>query len=306
MLDWLKPKQTEQKQKKVKLIPLADLHTGGGTALFPYYNGTDIGHKPHKNMTGDGGWQFKHGKWTPTAKQYTMFQHFTKCAEQIAQFRDDYRFIIVESGDSIDGKHHETPQLATRLVSEQIQVHVWLMQYFMAKIGFDKNKGDLIYIGDGTEAHDNDDENTIAQELGAELLPNGQETFDFMPMDIYGARFWFLHQGATAGKGFSTGNALHNYLRSQYWSCLEKGRKIPDCIISGHYHQDTYDTFTRNDRTMHGIILPPWQLKTRFGYRVAAAELDGVGIRTVDIDIDGTIKVNKPMLLRSQDEVVTV
>lgn len=305
MLDWLKSKQPQA--KKVKLIPLADLHSGGGTALFPYYNGTDIGYPPHKDMTGENGaWRFKHGTFMPSAKQYQMFQHFAKCADEIAKFRDDFRFIIVESGDSIDGKHHETPQLATRLVSEQVQVHVWLMRFFMARIGFDKNKGDLLYVGQGTEAHDMDDEDTIAEALGAELLPNGDDTFDFMPMDINGARFWFLHQGATAGRGFSTGNALHNYLRNSYWSCLEDGRRVPDCIISGHYHHDTYDTFTRRDRTMHGIILPPFQLKTRFGYRVAAAELDGVGIRTVDIDADGGIKVNKPMLLKSQDEVVTV
>ena len=53
---------------------------------------------------------------------------------------------------------------------------------------------------------------------------------------------------------------------------------------------------------MHGVILPPFQLKTRFGYRVAAAELEGVGIRTIDVDGYQDIKINKAMLLQSRDE----
>jgi hypothetical protein len=74
----------------------------------------------------------------------------------------------------------------------------------------------------------------------------------------------------------------------------------------GHYHQNVYDTFTRNDITMHGIILPPWQLKTRFGNKVAAAELDEVGLRAIDIDSGGEIKVHKAMRLGFPDAVVVV
>lgn len=295
------------KEKGVKLIPLSDLHTGGSTALFPYFNGEDLGFPPHKKMTGEnGGWKFKHGVYTPNAKQYAMFKHFTKCAEQIASERNGRRFVVVENGDAIDGVHHLTPQLATRNVGEQAAVHIWLMQYFLHKIGFDKNKGDLLYIGQGTEAHDGDEEDSITESLGAEMLPEGDEVFDFLSMDILSNRFWFLHQGAGAGRGLSTGNALHNWMKNQYFDCLEEGRTIPAVVISGHYHKSVYTTFTRRDKTMHGIILPPFQLKTRFGYRVAAAELEGVGIRTIDIDGYQDIKINKAMLLQSRDEVVRI
>ena len=258
-------------------------------------------------MTGEaGGWKFKHGIYTPNAKQYAMFKHFTKCAEQIATERNGRRFVVVENGDAIDGVHHLTPQLATKNIGEQGAVHIWLMQYFLHKIGFDKNKGDLLYIGQGTEAHDGDEEDTMAQALGAEMMPNGDDTFDFLPMDILNNRFWFLHQGAGAGRGLSKGNALHNWMKSKYFECLEEERVIPSVVISGHYHNSVYTTFTRKDRTMHGIILPPFQLKTRFGYRVAAAELEGVGIRTIDIDGYQDIKINKAMLLQSRDEVVRI
>lgn len=294
-------------RKDVKLIPLSDMHTGGSTALFPYYNGTDLGFPPHSKMTGENGaWKFKHYPYMPTAKQYTLFQHFTHCAEQIAKERGNSRFIVVETGDSIEGKHHHTPQLATGIVSEQVAVHVWLMQYFLHKIGFDKNKGDLLYIGEGTEAHTEDEEDTISQQLGAELLPNGEDTFGFMQMDINSKRFWFLHQGPAAGRGITLGNSLHNWLKSTYFSCLEDGRVIPDVVMSGHYHRSVYDTFTRKDRTMHGLILPPWQLKTRFGKKVAAAELDNIGLRTIDISAAGDIRINPAMLLESREDLVTL
>lgn len=304
--DWVLPKFEENK-KDVKLIPLSDFHTGGSTALFPYYNGDELGYPPHPKMTGNNGeWKFKHRPYMPNAKQYTMFKHFTWCAEQIAKDRGSKRFIVIETGDSIEGKHHKTPQLTTENIGEQVDVHVWLMQYFLHKIGFDKNKGDLLYIGAGTETHTGDEENRISEELGAELLPDGEDVFDFMPMSINGSIFWFLHQGATAGKGVSTGNALHNWMKNAYFSCLEDGRSLFDAVISGHYHRSVYDTFTRKDKTMHGIILPPFQLKTRFGHRVASAELDNVGIRTIDINAKGDINVNRAMLLESQDEVVKI
>ncbi len=302
--EWILPKE-EEKKKDVKLIPIADLHTGGSTALFPYFNGDDLGFPPHPKMTGENGaWRFKQRTYMPTAKQYLLFKHFTKCAETIGQDRGNKRFVVVETGDSIDGEHHHTLQLATQNIGEQVAVHVWLMKYFLHKIGFDKNKGDLLYIGDGTEIHTGDEEDLIAQELGAELLPNGDDTFDFMTMDIMEKRFWFLHQGASAGKGLTKGSALHNWMRNQYFDCLELGRVIPDCVISGHFHRNVHDIFSRNDRDMHGIILPPWQLKTRFSYRVAAAEMEEVGIRTIDIGKD--IKVNKPILMRLEDDVVKI
>jgi len=296
-----------KEEKGVKVIPLSDFHTGGSTALFPYYNGEDLGFPPHKKMTGEnGGWKFKHGTYIPSAKQYAMFKHFTACAKQIEQERGNNRFVVVQIGDATDGDHHKTPQLATRNIGEQNDVHVWLMQYFLHHIGFDKQKGDLLYYGQGTEVHDGDEEDSIAQRLGAETLPNGDDTFDFMPMDVLGNRFWFLHQGAPAGKDLTLGNALHNYMRNKYFSCLENRRTIPSVIVSGHYHNSAYDTFTRNDVHMHGIVLPPWQLKTRFGYRIAAAELEGIGTRTIDVSPNGDIKVNKAMLLKSKDDVVIV
>lgn len=302
---WISP--SEDAKKKVRVIPLSDFHTGGTTALFPFYNGDDIGFQPHRKMTGEnGGWQFKHRTFMPSAKQIEMFRHFTKCAEQIKASRTDERFVVVQAGDAIDGKHHDSQQLVTGNIGEQVDVHIWLMEYFLHKIGFDKNKGDLLFYGQGTEAHDSDEEDRISRDLGAEQLPNGDDVFDFLPMDINGARFWFLHQGASAGKGVQSGQALYNWMKNQYFACLEDARTIPSVCISGHFHSSVYTTYTRKDRTIHGIILPPFQLKTRFGFRVASAELDGVGIRTVDVGSNGEIKVNPAMLLRGKDEVVTI
>jgi hypothetical protein len=128
--EWITPTVEIEIKKKVKVIPIADLHTGGSTALFPFYNGDDLGYPPHKNMTGNNGaWEFKHTTYLPTAKQYQLFRQFTKCAEEIAKEREQYKYVVVATGDGVEGQHHDTLQLATKNIGEQVDVHVWLMSY---------------------------------------------------------------------------------------------------------------------------------------------------------------------------------
>lgn len=310
--EWVLPstknqaKIEEEKPKDVYLVPFLDMHTGSTMALFPYYDGRDMGFPPHEKMLGNGEWRFKHRDYRPTARQYRMFEHFRRCAEVISEERKGRQLVLVEVGDSIDGDHHHTPQLATANLDEQKAVHVWLMQYFMSKVGFNKEAGDLLYIGAGTESHTGENEDTISVMLGANKLPDGGDVFDFLPMSIKGKMFWFLHQGASAGSGINRGNSAVNWMRTKYIECLEDGRVIPDVIVSGHYHKPTRATWTQNYHTMEYIIAPPFQLKTRFGYRVAAAELDKVGLQTIVIGDDGNIKINKPILLKEFPETVVI
>ena len=271
----------------------SDMHSGGSTALFPHYN----------QLQG-GFWQFKHTRYMPSGKQCDLANHWDDCADKTAIARQGKRLIIVGMGDMIDGSHHHTLQLATHNVDEQKDVHVWLMQRFMNRVGFDRSRGDKFYVLSGTEVHTGDKEDYIAKELQAENNPEGSEIFDFLPLDINGKLFWFLHQGAGPGKGANIGNSLVGWMRNKYFELLEQGLRIPDAIISGHYHVPVYTTFTRNYKTMHGIILPSFQLKTRFGYKVAAAERENIGLSTINISADGVIQVNKPYLMQGEDKVL--
>lgn len=283
----------KNKQTDTFLVVPSDLHSGGTTSLFPHYKDLPNGY-----------WQFKHTRYTPSGKQCEMAAHFDHCADVINKQRKGKRLIIVGNGDLIDGKHHQTLQLATHNTDEQNEIHIWLMKRFFKRVGFDKSKGDLYYVVSGTETHTAEKEDYIAEELGAEQSPLGEDLFDFLPLEINGRMFWFLHQGAGPGKGTNMGNALRNWLGHKYWECLEKNWRMPDMVISGHYHVPVYNTFVRNGKTIHGLICPPFQTRTRFGYKVAAAEKDNIGIATVSIKADGTICMPDFLLMKQKDEVI--
>jgi hypothetical protein len=282
-------------KRKVTLLPISDTHSGGSTALFPHYNELQNGY-----------WQFKHTRYTPSGKQCDMAKHFDYCADRILEKRDGNQLVIVSNGDMIDGAHHNTLQLATHNLDEQMDVYIWLMQRFFKRVGFDKSKGDKFYVVSGTETHTAEKEDLIAKELGAEQNPDGGDLFDFLPLDINGKLFWFLHQGAGPGKGANMGNALHNWMRNKYFELMEANERIPDGVIMGHYHVPLYDTYTRNHKTMHGWILPSFQLKTRFGYKVAAAELERIGIYSIDVSANGEIIASPPMVMAQRNNTVYV
>lgn len=282
------------KAKDILLIPLADMHSGSTTALFP-------------NMT----WRFKHGDYMPRSKQISMYDHFMECARWVKANRKDKRLIIVNNGDAVDGIHHHTLQLTTQLTYEQVNVHIYLMNEFLKAAGFEKNKGDLLYYVSGTEIHTNNEEDYIARELGAEQNPDGSDLWDFLPIELNGRLLWFLHHGAGPGKGANMGDSLRLWMKNKYWEALEESyygekMRLPDFVISGHYHVPMHVIYNHHYSDMHGMILPAWQMKTRFGYRVAASDAERVGMSSIIISANGDIKVNPPMLMKQPDETVKV
>jgi hypothetical protein len=275
------------------LVVPSDLHSGGTTALFPNYKDLPT-----------GGWQFKHTRYTPSARQCDLADHWDFCADEVKRQRKGKRLIIVDNGDCIDGKHHQTLQLATHNPAEQQEIHIWLMQRFMKRTGFDKTKGDLLYIVSGTESHTQEDEDYIAIELGAESNPKGGDLFDFLPLEINGKLFWFLHQGAGVGRGVNMGDSLRLWMKNKYWTLLEEKLPLPDMVISGHYHVPVYNEYIRPRHTMRGMVCPSFQLPTRFVYKVAAGELSKCGLATINISAAGAITANPFMIMRMKDDTV--
>jgi len=301
-------KKEESKQeipKDAYILPISDLHACSTTAVFPYWYGQDLPIEPHENMRVDGTWKFKHNIYTPTYKQIKLFHLFTEAAERAAEARKGKRLVFLGNGDMYDGTHHGTHQIATSNLREQVSVASWLLKYFLAIVGFDHEKGDRAFVLQGTESHDGDDEDGIAEAIKAEKLPSGDDVADFLQVEINNRLIWCLHQGAGVGKGANKGNALRNWMKNKYIERLEQGKRVPDVVMSGHYHDPWYEPLARMGRiVMHGLILPPWQLKTRFGYRVAAAEIERVGISALDISQDGNITVHPHLYKEIEEEVV--
>lgn len=268
--------------KDTLAVAISDMHSAGTTALFPRTF-----------------WQGIHNNHTPTDFQKKLFRHFAHCAESIKAKRKGKRLVIVHNGDAIDGVHHNSLEVVTRLKTEQIEIHTMLMDFFLREVGFSKSKGDKIYYTVGTESHVNDSENIIGKDLGAEM--NGDLfVFDNLHLNINGKELWFLHHGTSAGKGANEGNAHRNWLKNVFYERMRSDARIPDMIITSHTHVANYGSFVGRIKdewhTLHGVITPSWQMKTRYAHKVSASTKNEVGLWAIQITKAGEILSPTPYL----------
>jgi hypothetical protein len=268
-------------RKDTLIIVLSDLHSGSTKALFPNRQ-----------------WQGKHQNYLPTEKQRGVWKHFEQCASLGAKMRRGKRLIIIHDGDAIEGIHHETREIVTLIPAEQVEIHVELMDHFMRKVGFNRKAGDRLFYVTGTEAHTGDWEDVIGEDLGAEKNEAGIRCFDNLELDVNGRLIWCAHHGPGKGEGANEGNSMRNWLKNIYFDRLKHGLPIPDVVMTGHRHGVLYNTFVMDFKTIHGMNIPSWQMKTRYVYLRAPMSVNEVGAVYIEIGVDGTIK--QPYVLRME------
>lgn len=274
-------------QQDTLVVCLSDMHSGSSVALFPdklYKFNLERNH-------------------TPTEAQQRIYKHFLRCAVEAKRLRKGKRMIVVHNGDAIEGFHHQTTQVLTAVMQEQRDLHIYLMRRFLTHAGFDPALGDKVIYIKGTEIHTKEGEEKIAFEMGAEyrMAP------DFVNMEINGRLIWFFHEGAGDSEGQNAGDALRLWLKRRYWDLVNRRRIIPDMIVSGHYHKPIYSTYVqRRDtgfHTMHGMILPSWQMKTRHTWRKFPATVNEIGAAFFEVSAAGDLRTPSFMLMESENGV---
>ena len=214
-----------------------------------------------------------------------------KCAAEVKQARRRKKLIIVHDGDAIEGNHHNSPQIATVLEDEQIEIHVELMKAFKSEVGY-KDQQDETYYVTGTETHTGDADDLIARRMMA--VPNGPvNAWDELRLNINGRRIWFVHHGPSAGRGANQGNALRNWLRDLFLECVQENQSPPDFVITGHTHKPYYTPYVGRlngqYHLVHGMICPSWQSKTRYAYKAAPLETNKIGMQWFEVTKHGAI-----------------
>lgn len=252
-------------------VVISDTHTGSNGALFLskfWQSGkTGINH-------------------TPTSDQQRIRKQWDKFAAEIAKARKGKKVRLILDGDAVDGFHHGGTNLFSPDPLEHAEVHIEIMAQFQKTIGW--QRGDELYYVKGTEVHTNDWEVYIGEQL------NAVSVTDFLRLDTNGVINWFVHHGKGAGDGDAEGNALRNWLKAIRNNAMKDDSETPDIIYTGHVHQPTYSTYVyrkngMNFKTIHGIILPSWQLKTRFAWKVAPLSKNRIGGVSQLITADGMI-----------------
>lgn len=222
----------------------------------------------------------------PTADQERIRVHWDRFADDIAKIRKGRKVRLIHDGDAIEGFHHSGHDICTPDVSEHAEIHLEIMTQFQKRIGW--QRGDELYYVKGTEVHTNDWEVYIGEQL------NAVSVTDFLRLDTNGAINWFVHHGKGAGDGDSEGNAVRNWLKAIRNNAMKDDSETPDIIYTGHVHQPTYSTYVYRSKgftfkTIHGIILPSWQMKTRHAYKVAPVAKNKIGGVYQLITADGMI-----------------
>lgn len=262
--------------KDALIVAVSDFHSGSNWALFL-----------------DREWHGHKTSHTPRSQQVKIRGQFEKYAEAVKQKRQGKNVILVHNGDAIDGDHHHSSDVCSVDNVEQADIHIELMIELQRRI--DWQAGDKLYYTMGTQTHVNEREHYIVHELGAVESPTGG-AWNELHLSVYGVECVFVHHGPMAGKGASEGNAMRAWLKNIYYDALKDSKRPPDIVYTGHVHSPTYAAFSAREqgftfRNIHGVILPSWQGKTPYAWRVASMQKNRVGGVTHEIKADGTITV---------------
>ena len=257
------------KNKDVLQVVVSDFHSGSNHSLFP-----------------DRFWQGGRGNnHSPTSQQVQIRKQFELFAKEVNIKRKGKKVRLIHNGDAIDGDHHQSGDVCTTNEVEQADIHIELMNELQKRINW--QRGDEMYYTRGTPTHVHEKEDYIAEQMNAEL-------HDLLKMKTNGAMSWFTHHGPAAGKGANEGNSVRNWLKNIHVDALRDEGKAPDIVYTGHVHKPIYSVYSARGRdyqyqNIHGIILPSWQGKTRYAWKVAAMESNMIGGVIHEIKADGVI-----------------
>lgn len=251
-------------------IAVSDFHSGSNYALF-------LGRR----------WNGRKTSHVPMGNQPEIRKQFIKFGEAVRNRRKGKQIVLIHNGDAIDGDHHQSGDVCTVNSLEQADIHIELMNELQKMIRW--QRGDRMYYTRGTQVHVNEFETYIAEQMNAEL-------HDLLELETNGVTSWFAHHGPGAGAGANEGNAMRNWIKNVYFDALKDGRKTPDIIYTGHVHNPTYAALSVRSsgfkfRNIHGVILPSWQGKTSYAWRIASMNRNKIGGVIHEIKADGTISV---------------
>lgn len=224
--------------------------------------------------------------------QKPLHDHMLKCARHIKKAYAKHKKIIVSNGDAIEGVHHHTIQLSAPMIDDHVLIHQALMEEFLYESGFSVKNGDELHYISGTESHTRFTESSIVKYFETE----GAKFHDEFKSKQNGRNLWYVHQWASVGKGANEGNPISLALKSMYYDSLKEKWNMPDVVIGSHYHKASLGSWSQDWQTFYGMVSPSFQLKTRFGQKVAPFSRNDIGIGLIEVSAEGLIGVLRPLL----------
>jgi len=263
------------------VVFLGDTHCGSTVGLCPE-EGLELD---------DGGW------YQPNKSQIWLWHNWLDAWKRVKKMRGrKQKLHIVVNGDAIDGDHHRTAQIASRLTGIHIACFLESMRIPLAL------KPDSIHIIRGTAAHVGESGNTeegIARALKSQGWPvvgdpdTGQMSSYWRKVTIGDVDFDVKHHGRMGRRAHTKGPYMRWYAQDICFNYMMDGLTPPDIAIRSHFHQFADSGKIHKIKT-RAIALPAWQLATEYVHRVAESMAD-VGLVCVSIK-DGKEYSVEPIL----------
>ena len=274
---------SEPQERDIINVIISDTHAGSDRAIFP----PSITLPP---LMADE----KERVLIYSNNQSRIYDHFIWCAEYINKTFPNHKKIVTHNGDAIEGLHHYTIQLSAPTIDDHVLIHEAVMDDFLSALGFTANKGDELNYISGTESHTQYTESRIAKHFEY----HGAKFFDEFKTVQNGKELWFVHQWASPGDGANEGSPIHGKLKALYYNCKREERKMPDVVISSHFHKSAMASFTDNWKTYYGMVTPSLQMKTRYAQKAAPFQRNDIGISLIEVSKSGLMEIHKPLLMK--------
>jgi hypothetical protein len=248
------------------IVCISDSHIGSTVGLAPPKFTIHTGRKGETQQVEYNQYQ----KWI-----YACWTDFWEYAFTLAGVRGKTRkrrLVILHLGDVVDGVHHGSPQLMAE-DGDQIEAACNLLRPHVAK-------ADACYLTYGTGAHNGgtaEHEITVGRELG---IRHGWE----FALNVDGTTIDIAHHGRASQRDWTSSAAgVGAEVAMDY---VARGLTPPRYVLRGHRH--TLDDSGLKLPYTRAIALPSWQLRTAFGYKVAAnkkrCDIGGLILDTSDPD----------------------
>lgn len=239
--------------KKITLLIISDLHAGSTVGLCT----------PTFQLPDGGTYGLSHA-------QQWLYQNWNDLGQKAIKAAKGGKFYFVSNGDLIDGKVKQSVQTVTDSMVAQREIAAELLDPLV-------QQADKFFVIRGTEAHVGgiaQHEEGIAKDFGAEKSESGTYSHWQLLADFGGVLFDFAHHVGGGGRPWTSGG---NAVRLAAETVMDyAGGRIPQLVFRSHVHKYA-DSFINVAQT-RAIITPAWQLRTAYGYRIAARPADVGGV----------------------------
>ncbi|MHA2054584.1 MAG: hypothetical protein ACW99F_13410, partial [Candidatus Hodarchaeales archaeon] len=171
-------------------------------------------------------------------------------------------FCLIHLGDSIDGVHHGSVTQITHNIKDQKNIALQVLEPVIAKAEkYYHIRGTEAHVGKSS-AHDED----VARQLNA--IPDEQGNFARYELwlSMNKKLIHFSHHISGTGSSSYESTGVYRELVESFVQAGRFGDRPPDMIVRGHRHR--YFKTEVGGRT--SVVLPGWQLKTPYVYRIAS------------------------------------